>query len=141
MPKLAKFQKDAILADHAKGYSIQEISVRNDVHRNTVSRHVSALRPPVAEAAASATAGDVAAVAEVATVLAAYTMLIACGKCGKNVPVVTSMPTLTWRNVPCGYLFWCKCGNFGTWALPEYAAEARAANSAISVAIAARVRR
>lgn len=136
MPKLAKHQKDAIVADHAKGYLDKEIAERNDVHRNTVGRHLKSLQTVVVDAkpvandlamAAAVAASRGAADSEAVALLAAFVVVVPCSACEGRLPVLASMPTLFWSGIPCGYVVRCRCGEICTFPIPGREGPARAA--------------
>ena len=76
--------------------------------------------------------------AVVVEALVAVTVLVACTKCGRQVPVVKSMPTLIWRGVPCGYVVLCVCGLVTTFATPGREKDHLAAEAAMAIAFEGR---
>ncbi len=107
MARLRKEKIDAVLADHARGYTVMEIAERAQVHRNTVAKLLRPAEPKAVEAESigSRTAATWAALARV-------TLLVDCPKCGVQLPLLTHQPNLVWQGVPCGHALRCPCG---TW--------------------------
>ena len=113
MAKLRKEKIDAVLADHARGYTVVEIAERTGVHRNTVAK---LLRPE--EVKEEAPDPEAVRKAAIWAALCRVVVLIRCTKCSGQLPLVTHQPNLFWRDLACGHVLRCPCGTWNFCALP-----------------------